>query len=137
MDRRWFVGLALALILPLGVAACGRVDLQDLTPEAVQTQEAEARLTQTAIAGTIGLGDPVRGNTQWGTWCVGCHAEGGAGQGPDIRGEIYNFDEISTAFREEGAPLPSGNPHPITYQTFDLSDEDFRNIFAYLAQQSR
>ncbi|MFW6074250.1 MAG: c-type cytochrome [Chloroflexota bacterium] len=135
MDRRWIVILAMTSMVAIIIAGCGRVDLEDLTPEAVRTEQAEARITQTAVseAGEELEGDPQRGATTFGTWCVGCHAEGGGGQGPDLIGETYFWEDVEPAFRTEGEPLPSGNPHPSTYQTFDLTDDAFRNIFAYVA----
>lgn len=135
MDRRWIVILGMASTAVIIIAGCGRVDLQDLTPEAVQTEQEIDRITQTAIveAGEEMAGDPQRGATTFGTWCVGCHVEGGGGQGPDLIGEVYILEDFGDAFRTEGEPMPSGNPHPIVYETFDLNDEAFRNIFAYVA----
>lgn len=137
-QSKWFIILALSGALVVTAAACGRVNLQDLTPEAVQTEQAEARVTQTAIAGMGGGGDAARGRITWDTWCVGCHAITGAGQGPDLRGNIYSWEELEPAFRTEGAPLATtGNAHPIVYEDFELGDDNFLNVFAYLTQQTR
>jgi cytochrome c5 len=140
MQRSWLGVLVLTSAAVLVIAACGRVDLQDLTPEAVKTQQAQEAVTQTALAESAGqfLGDPARGRTTWDTWCVGCHAEGGNGIGPDIRGTLYLWPEWEVFFRtgtkEDGTLVHEGNGRVIMYSTTDLTDENFYNVFAYIAQ---
>ena len=140
MHRGWFSILLLASIAVLVVAACGRVDLEDLTPEAVKTQQAEDAVTQTALAESAGefLGDPARGRTTWDTWCVGCHASTGAGIGPDIRGTLYLWPEWEAFMREgvkaDGSLTHEANDRTIMYLVTDLTDENFFNVFAFIAQ---
>jgi cytochrome c len=128
-------------VLMLIVAACGRVDLEDLTPEAVKTQQAREAVTQTAISESAGefFGDPARGRTTWDTWCVGCHAETGNGIGPDIRGNVYLWPEWESFFRDGstagGELTHEANGRIITYEAIELTDENFFNIFAYVAQR--
>lgn len=143
MARRWTVILTLASALVLFIAGCGRVDLEDLTPEAAKTQEAVAAVTQTAIAESAGefFGDPDRGRTTWDTWCIGCHAETGNGAGPDIRGNVYLWPDWETFFREgataDGALTHEANGQRISYEPTELTDQNFFNLLAYVAQQSR
>ncbi len=140
MQRRWGIILTLTGVLVLVVAACGRVDLQDLTPEAVKTEQAQEAVTQTAIAESAGefLGDPARGRTTWDTWCIGCHAQTGNGIGPDIRGNLYLWPDWEVFFREgtkaDGSITHEANDRVIMYATTDLTDENFFNVFAYVAQ---
>ncbi len=140
MPRRWSLILVLTGFSMLIVAACGRVDLQDLTPEAVKTQQAQEAVTQTALAESAGqfLGDPARGRTTWDTWCVGCHAETGNGIGPDIRGTLYLWPEWEAFMREgtkaDGSITHEANGRVITYLKTDLTDENFFNVFAFIAQ---
>jgi hypothetical protein len=142
MQRKWSAILPLAGAVVLLIAACGRVDLEDLTPEAVKTQQAEQAVTQTAIAEGAGefLGDPARGRTTWDTWCVGCHAEGGSGVGPDIRGTFYFWPDWEAFFRDgataDGSIVHETERGPITYQPTDLTDENFFNVLAFIAQTS-
>jgi cytochrome c553 len=140
--QRWWLGvLALTSALVLVIAACGRVDLEDLTPEAVKTEQAIQAVTQTAIAESAGefLGDPARGRTTWDTWCVGCHAEGGNGIGPDIRGNLYLWPEWEEFFRTgtkaDGSMTHEGNGIVVQYAPTDLTDENFYNVLAYISQQ--
>jgi mono/diheme cytochrome c family protein len=140
MERRWFVILVLTSLTVLVAAACGRVDLEDLTPEAVKTEEAADAVTQTALAESAGefLGDPARGRTTWDTWCVGCHAQTGSGLGPDIRGTLYLWPEWEAFMREgvkaDGSLTHEANGRTITYLPTDLTDENFFNVFAFIAQ---
>ena len=140
MQRWWYLILGITSLAVLVVAACGRVDLQDLTPEAVKTQEAEIAITQTAIADSAGqfLGDPRRGRTTWDTWCVGCHAPTGNGLGPDILGTLYLWPDWEAFFRTgekaDGSLVHEANDRVITYLTTDLTDENFFNIFAFISQ---
>jgi mono/diheme cytochrome c family protein len=139
--HRWWLGvLMLTSASVLVIAACGRVDLEDLTPEAVQTQQAQEAVTQTALADSAGqfLGDPARGRTVFDTWCIGCHAEGGNGIAPDILGTLYIWPEWEAFFRtgtkEDGSLVHEGNGRVISYLPTDLTDENFFNVMAYIAQ---
>lgn len=133
MQRRWvqFVAITAALLL---IAACGRVDLEDLTPEAVKTQQAEAQITASAEAaeqdalGAEFTGDPARGEVQYGTWCTGCH-EGTLAD--PILGEAFPFSEYEEFFRTGG-----DIDHPSYDPILDLSDDDLVNILTYVATAS-
>ena len=141
MRRRWPVILALTSAFVLYAAACGRVELEDLTPEAVQTQQAEDAVTQTALSEFAGefMGDPLRGRTTWDTWCVGCHAEGGNGVAPDLRGSVYLWPDWEAFFRtgttSNGALSHTADDRLVTYEPTELTDDNFFNVFAYLAQR--
>lgn len=130
-SRHMQVALLVSVLL-LVLAGCGRVNLEDLTPEAVKTQEAEAAITQTAEvtareeAGNALGGDPDRGDVLYGTWCINCHD---GGQAEPIRGNVYPFEEWEEFFRTGG-----DIDHP-SYDPFvDLSDQNLIDILTYVAQ---
>jgi mono/diheme cytochrome c family protein len=133
MGRQWGIMLA-AVGLLLIIAACGRVNLEDLTPEAVKTEQAQAALTQVAQAteqsGSGLEGDPARGQTNFNVWCNGCHAAGGTPRGPNILGNVYPVDEYLPMFRTGVAP--SGGAHPV-FETFRLSDDSIVDILTYVS----
>lgn len=133
MQRQWGIGLAAVGLLVI-IAACGRVNLEDLTPEAVKTEQAQTVLTQAAIStaqGSAGLdGDPARGNTNFTVWCQGCHPPGGSDRGPNILGNAYPIAEFSEMFRTGVAP--GGGEH-VTYETFRLSDQSIVDILTYVS----
>jgi cytochrome c5 len=141
MQRRWIgiLGVTSALVL---IAACGRVNLEDLTPEAVKTQQAEALITQTAQAEEFGdiLGDASRGRIVYDTWCLNCHSELAGGVGPEIIGNLYPWTEWEEFFRTgekaDGSATHEANGRVITYPENQLTDDDFLNLLAYLAQAS-
>lgn len=130
MQHRWvqFIAITAALLL---LTACGRVNLEDLTPEAVKTQQAEAAVAATAAAaeqdalGAEFTGDPARGEVQYGTWCIACH-EGTLAE--PIVGEAYPFSEYEEFFRTGG-----DIGHPSYDPVLDLSDDDLINILTYVA----
>jgi mono/diheme cytochrome c family protein len=133
MRRRWVQALVLSSALMLILSACGRVNLEDLTPEAVKTQQAEALITATAAAeaaaeaGGSGLdGNPARGDVLYGTWCINCHD---GGRAEPIRGNIYPFDEWEEFFRT-GGDIDHPSYNPVT----DLSDQNLLDILTYIAQ---
>ncbi len=133
MQRRWvqFIAITAALLL---LAACGRVDLEDLTPEAVKTQQAEAVITATAEAeaqealGGEFTGDPRRGEVQYDVWCTGCH-DGTLAQ--PIRGNAYPFSEYEDLFRT-GGDIDHPSYNPVT----DLNDQNLIDILTYIATAS-
>lgn len=134
MQRQWGIVLAAVGLLVI-IAACGRVNLEDLTPEAVKTEQAQTVLTQEAISTaqmSSGLdGNPTLGQTNFTVWCFGCHAPGGTERGPDILGNAYPIEEYLPMFRT-GA-VPSGGEHPATYETFRLSDQSIVDILTYVS----
>lgn len=136
MRSRWLGVFAAASLLVI-VVGCGRVDLEDLTPEAFKTEQAATQLTATVLAeeaeesGEV-AGDASLGATTYETWCAGCHPEGGSERGPDILGNAYPFSEYEEMFRTGTAP--GGGEHP-SYQTFELTDQNLINALAYIAQQ--
>lgn len=137
-----------ALVL---LAGCGRVDLEDLTPEAVKTQQAidaanqptpadtpdpnaTADPNQTSTSGGGGgapSGDIAAGASIYNSSCSGCH-EGG--RAASIKGKVFDPAIVIPMLRTgEGFTAP----HPKYELTAirPLSDEDLTNIFAYLAAQ--
>jgi mono/diheme cytochrome c family protein len=133
MQRQWGIVLAAVGLLVI-IAACGRVNLEDLTPEAVKTEQAQTVVTQAAIStaqSSSGLdGDPARGQTNFTVWCFGCHPPGGNDRGPNILGNAYPITEYGEMFRTGVAP--SGGAHPM-YETFRLSDQSIVDILTYVS----
>jgi len=132
MRTRYMQVALLGGVLLLVLAGCGRVNLEDLTPEAVKTQQAEAAITQTAAAeaaaeaGTEFDGNPARGDVLYGTWCINCHD---GGRADPIRGNAYPFSEWEDFFRTGG-----DIDHP-SYDPFvDLSDQNLIDILTYIVQ---
>ena len=139
MQRRWIgiLGVTSALVL---IAACGRVNLEDLTPEAVKTEQAQAFMTQTAQVEQLGdiQGDPSRGRITYDTWCLNCHDPLAGGIGPQITGEFYIWDEWTEFYRTgekaDGSATHEASGRVISYPENQLTDDDFLNLLAYLAQ---
>lgn len=121
-------------VFALVLASCGRVDLEDLTPEAAKTEQAIAAITQTAeaeeaeeVAGEL-TGNVGRGDVLYGTWCINCHD---GGQAEPIRGNVYQPSEWLPFFR-------AGGDHPTTYDPIiQLSDENLVDILTYVFQSGR
>lgn len=130
MQIRWFQLVAVVAAL-LVFTACGRVNLEDLTPEAVKTQQAEAFITATAEAsqqealGDEFTGNPQRGKVQYDVWCTGCHD---GGRAAPIVGQAYPFSEYEEFFRT-GGTIEHPNYNPVT----DLSDQNLIDILTYVA----
>ena len=124
--------VAICSVLLLVISACGRVDLEDLTPEAAKTAEAVAAITATAQAeaepdaGAAFTGDAERGRVRYDVWCTGCH-EGTLAE--PILGNAYPLEEWETFFREG-----DGSDHPIYNPVTDLTDENLLDIVTYIAQ---
>jgi len=124
------------------LSGCGRVDLEDLTPEAVKTQQAidaanqptptntpDPAITPTAGGIPIPEGDAVAGGNIYNSQCSGCH-EGG--RAASIQGKVFDpAVEIPKLRTGEGF----GAPHPKYELTAirPLSDEDLTDIFVFLA----
>lgn len=123
----------LLVVLLLVLAGCGRVNLEDLTPEAVKTEQAIAAITQTAQAeaaeeaGGEFTGNVQRGDVLYGTWCINCHDSGRA---TPLRGEAYPWSEWESFFRPGGEHVPSYDP------VVQLSDENLIDILTYIFQSS-
>lgn len=132
MRIRHVQAVLLAGALLLLLAGCGRVNLEDLTPEAVKTEQAEAASTQTAQAeiaeeaGSEFDGNPARGDVLYGTWCINCHD---GGQAEPIRGNAYPFSEWEEFFRTGG-----DIDHPAYNPLTDLSDQNLIDILTYVVQ---
>lgn len=138
MQRRWaaiFAGLISAIV----IVGCGRVDLEDLTPEAVRTQQASIPTPTprpTPGGGTPGAtqpagggeGDRAAGRLQYNTWCTGCH-ESGRLDAPIILGNAYDVAEWIPALRTPGDKAK----HPTSYTVMELDDNGYEDIFAYIA----
>jgi mono/diheme cytochrome c family protein len=135
--RRWAVGLA-AIAAVLVLAACGRVNLEDLTPEAIRTQEAmiPTEGPDTGDDGTPGSGggptegDLVAGGVQYNTWCSNCHDTGRL-EAPPLKGQTFDVDTVLASMR-----AGSADPHQVTYSpATELTDNQFTDILAYIASQ--
>ena len=143
---RWLL-VAIGTLVLVVAAGCGRVDLEDLTPEAVRTQEAADATEQAAnppAGGSDGgtpatdgsgggavAGDVAAGRSIYNTECAGCHEQGRAAS---LIGQSLDPATIIPQLRSgEGFTAP----HPV-YRPTDirpLSDNDFQNIFAFLASE--
>lgn len=138
-NRRWTLA-GLAIIAVLALAGCGRVDLEDLTPEAVRTQQALNPPTPTrsgssgtpAAGETPGAGggasdaDLAAGMAQYNTWCSGCHD---GGRAKPIKGQTFEFSAIEDMLRNGTGGHPKYSP------TTELTDNQFNDILAYIASQ--
>lgn len=146
---RWLMALAGVAAIVL-LAGCGRVNLEDLTPEAVRTQQAIDAAAQPTAAntaepgstaeasGTEGAGGPAApqgdvaaGYSIYNSQCSGCH-EGT--RASSLRGRVFDpAVEIPKLRTGEGF----GVPHP-KYSTTDirpLNENDFNDVFAFLASE--
>jgi mono/diheme cytochrome c family protein len=145
---RWIPALA-AMIGIVLLAGCGRVNLEDLTPEAVKTQQAQeaanrptptqpdpnaspgANGSPSSGGGVVPGGDIAAGASLYNAQCSGCHESGRAAS---LKGKTFDpAVEIPKLRTGEGfgVPHPKYSPTDIT----PLSDTDFEDIFAYLASQ--
>jgi mono/diheme cytochrome c family protein len=126
---------AASMLLLLG--ACGRVNLEELTPAAVRTEIA-MRPTATPVptpdpsAPTPGPGGPrtgegnrAAGSSLYNAQCSGCH-EGRRAE--SLRGKSFVFEEVQPWMRGE-QPGPENHP---TYRIDQLTDNNIRDILFYL-----
>jgi mono/diheme cytochrome c family protein len=147
---RWVLILAGIAAMVL-LAGCGRVDLEDLTPEAVKTQQAidaanqptptdepdpnaTADPNQTEVpAGDDPLagGDVAGGASLYNAQCSGCH-EGG--RAASLKGQVLD-PAVYIPMLRTGEGFGVAHPKYETTAITPLSDEDFVDIFAYLAAQ--
>lgn len=146
-QRGWLVIFIGTLMLVIA-AGCGRVDLEELTPEAVRTEVAAAGATRAAEAtaakaasgspgadgstdGAALTGDITAGSLIYNAECAGCHERDRAAS---LIGQTFDPATIIPRLRSgEGFSAP----HPV-YRPTDirpLSDNDFQDIFAYLASE--
>jgi mono/diheme cytochrome c family protein len=138
MQRAWVCLFAITFGA-IVVAGCGRVDLEDLTPEAFKTQAAatataRANLPTSPAGGSPGAGggggetsgDLAAGSSLYNFWCTGCH-DTGRQNAPPINGKQFQLDAVLPLLRGT-----SGKQHP-AYKDFELTDKDFQNILAFLA----
>lgn len=145
IPSRWLLATMCTIAVVL-LAGCGRVDLEDLTPEAVKTQQAidaanqptatvepTADPNQTEVPdgdNPLAGGDVAGGASIYNATCSGCH-EGG--RAASLLGKVFDpAVELPKLRTGEGFAAP----HP-KYTATDirpLSDEDFIDVFAYLAQ---
>jgi hypothetical protein len=131
-----FTGVVVAIV----AIGCGRVDLEDLTPEAVRTQQASLptptqRPATSSTPGATqpagaGIGDAEAGRLQYSTWCTGCH-ESGRLDAPVILGNTYDPAEWIPILRTPGDKAR----HPSSYTVMELNDNAYDDIFAYIASQ--
>ena len=146
IPSRWLLAMTCTIAIVL-LAGCGRVDLEDLTPEAVKTQQAIDLANQPTAtveptvdpnatevpAGDDPLagGDIAGGDSLYNAQCSGCH-EGG--RAASIKGKTFDpAVEIPKLRTGEGFGVPHPS-YPLT-SIRPLSDDDFIDIFAYLASE--
>jgi mono/diheme cytochrome c family protein len=132
------------------LAGCGRVDLEDLTPEAVKTQQAidaanqptptdapdpnataDPNQTSTTGGGGAPTGDIAAGSNLYNTSCSGCH-EGG--RAASLKGNVYD-PAVYIPMLRSGEGFTAPHPKYELTAIRPLSDEDLTDIFAYLAVQ--
>ncbi|HUG16461.1 MAG TPA: cytochrome c [Thermomicrobiales bacterium] len=141
-QRRLPIILAAAAVLLL-VSACGRVNLEDLTPEAIRTEMAGrpsptvAPTREPAGVGTAEATPGIEGNLAAGSslynaHCSGCHGTGGQ---PGRRAASLNGTELTletSPWMRTGEGAPENHP---TYTVAQLSDNNLIDIFYYLQNQ--
>lgn len=141
MDRRWLSQISpiVVVVALLALAGCGRVNLEDLTPEAFKTAEAGKPTATTRsgagtpnASGTPGSGG-VQGNTAngsvlYGTWCTGCHDTGRLGA-PVIKGKEFDLPTELPMLRGDASNTKT---HP-KYLVTELNDKQLQDILAFLA----
>lgn len=143
MQRRLPIVLAAVAMFML-VSACGRVNLEDLTPEAIRTEIASrptatvAPTREPAGAGTAEVtvpavtGNLAAGSSLYNAHCSGCHGTGGqpGRRAPSLDGQQFSLEDQPWLRTGDGAP----DGHP-TYTPAQLSDNNLNDIFFYLASQ--
>lgn len=137
MQLRWGAVFA-ALVVAILIVGCGRVNLEDLTPEAVRTELASRptptpRPTVNTTPGATqpsggGAGDLDAGRALYTNWCTGCHDTGRL-DAPVIRGNTYDVAEWIPILRDPG----DKTKHPTTYRATELDDNNWEDVFAYIA----
>ncbi len=136
--RRWML-IFFAVLAMVAVSGCGRVDLEDLTPEAERTAISQ---TATAIANAptetpiqapsavveaFANADVAGGGVLYNPWCSGCH-DGGRAQ--PIKGAIFDPGEWIPKLRSNSG---AAEPHTPTYTEFELNDQQLTDILAFIA----
>ena len=137
MDRRW-LSLIVAGVVLLVIAGCGRVNLENLTPEAFKTAQAGLPTATTRAgagtpnaAGTPASGVPgnaANGSVLYGTWCTGCHDTGRL-NAPVIKGKTYDLPTQLPMLRGAASNTIT---HP-SYSVTELNDKQLQDVLAYLA----
>ena len=140
MYRRW-LWVCVVLGALLAFAGCGRVNLQDLTPEAVRTANASKPSPGVGGVGTPGAGgngtpgagavpgNVAGGRVLYGTWCAGCHDSGRQGA-PAIKGKAYQLAPLLPMLRGE----PGNTVQHPSYKVTELSDKQLQDVLAFVAQ---
>jgi mono/diheme cytochrome c family protein len=143
MQRMLPLVFAVAALVVLA-SGCGRVNLDDLTPEAIRTEMAgrptattaptrEPGTETTAVAtARTGSGNLAAGSSLYNAHCSGCHGTGGqpGRRAASLDGTELTFEESAWLRTGEGAP----ENHP-TYTIAQLSDNNLDDIFFYLQSQ--
>lgn len=128
-----------AVLTTVAVAGCGRVDLEDLTPEAErtavsQTATAEANAptatpiqASSAVVEAFANADAAGGGVLYNPWCSGCH-DGGRAQ--PVKGKVFDPAEWIPRLRSNSG---AAEPHAPSYSDFELNDQQLTDILAYIA----
>jgi mono/diheme cytochrome c family protein len=146
---RWLVVPA-AMIAIVLLSGCGRVNLEDLTPEAVKTQQAIDAANQPTAAPTEPGGSPEAGGTEtsgggnplaggdiaggdaiYNSQCSGCHESARA---QSLKGKVFD-PAVEIPKLRTGEGFGADHPKYTLTAIRPLNDADFTDIFAYLAAQ--
>lgn len=113
----------IALVLAIGVAACGDAgDGGTATPAATPAETIPAATPSTTA--TAPAGGAADGASLFAENCSACHkANGSGGSGPDLRGED-NAGRVAEQIRQGGDRMPSFSA--------DLTDEQIQAIAAHV-----
>ena len=120
---RWIAVALLALVLGVGVSACGGDDDNgDATATEETTTETDEPDDDTSAAGQTSFPDN----------CGTCHTLSDAGTsgtvGPSLDGTTLSEDAIETQVRNGGGAMPAFEG--------DLSDDEIEDVAAYVAAAS-
>ncbi len=147
--------VALALLLPLFVVACGSAEERSTAPDTVEgtvpqetgetetgetetgeteTGETETGETETGENGAEGEGDPEAGSEVYASaGCGSCHVLEEAGStgtvGPSLDGANLEYEAARQQIAEGGGGMP-----PFEGQ---LSEEEIANVTAFVVEASR
>src|SRR5690606_20897680 len=136
--------LLITVAIVLVVSACGRVNLEDLTPEAIRTQIASqpsptAAPTRAAQQGStpdptarVTSGNLAAGYDLYNAQCSGCHGSNGqpGRRAESLHGKGLTFADAPWLLSGEGGP--EGHPTYANIQV-PLSENNLEDIFFYLS----
>jgi mono/diheme cytochrome c family protein len=122
----------------LGITPTATVDAT-LTANQTATADAAASSAGSPVAGgaapVAATGNPVLGKSKASFTCAVCHRVGGGGTAGDLLDPSgaaagMTFDDFTMLIRE-GMDHPPG-----AYETFEVTDADIANIYAYIQEEA-